>query len=116
MKHPDSAWFDDRPVRIDVCDRCRGCGEVERPYALAMAQHIKGAPNDAIRAMVIGSFGIWAACVEAAEIANRAYEPVAFEFNDTCMVVRPGDDPDRVYRAWWRDTYGETPEETARKR
>lgn len=117
-KHPDAKWFDERPRRTETCTHCRGHGKVEQPYALVLAEPlaVRGAPNDAIRAFVCGSWDIFTACREAADIAARSGQPVAFEFNGSCVVVRPGADPGIVARRWWINTYNETPEETAARR
>ncbi len=68
----DARWFDERPRRAEVCPRCRGCGEVDLPYALRQGGPVTGSPNEAIRAWVCGSFDIFEACREAAEIAGPA--------------------------------------------
>ncbi len=109
MSPKDKALFDRRP-RTSTCPRCDGCGHVVEPYALMPHEHLEGAPADALCAAVAGSFGIFAVCREAAELAGRAGRPVAFDFNDHLVVVRAGDDPDRVARSWWQRAYGETPE------
>ncbi len=114
---PDPAGdlFSGRPARTGTCCRCRGSGQVERPYWLSSASGpIPGAPEDAISALVTGSAFISQATSEAHDLAVRAQRPVAFLFtNDTLVVVHPGDDPGEVADAWWLTFYGETYGETA---
>ena len=113
----DAELFDRRPVRTEVCPRCLGCGNVSIGYALyPQDAQIKGAPKGSIRAFVAGSFDVFYAAREAAELARRADRAVAFKCLDHVVVVRPKDDPDQVARAWWLLQYGETPEATWRRR
>ena len=109
MIGPDDHWFTDRPTRTECCGRCRGTGTVTRAYALAPADRVVGAPCDAIRAFVIGSFDIATACEEASDIAKRSGEQVAFQFNGQCVVVGPGDSVSAVISRWWRRAYGMEP-------
>lgn len=113
-KHDE--WFDQRPRITETCPRCRGCGTIERAYALAPTDRVRDAPPDAIPAVVVGSFDIFTACNEAAAIATAAGIMVAFEFLDHTVVVRRGDDPETVARAWWHTQYGETPEQSRARR
>lgn len=115
----DRALFDDRPTRSQTCPRCRGCGTVSETYALAPyeglvgdPERFEGAPDDALCAFVVGSFDIFTASKEAADLARRSLRPVAFDFLDHVVVVRDGDDPDEISRAWWWKQYNETPEAT----
>lgn len=113
----DKRWFTARPYREETCPRCRGDGQIDIPYALHHEEDpIEGAPEKAIRAVVLGSFDIFTACHEAVAVAKEAKRPVAFKFNDLVVVVRADDDPNKVARRWWFDTYKETPEETWRRR
>ncbi len=112
MSPKDEALFDRRPVRTSTCPRCDGCGRVVKAYSLMPHEHLEGAPADALCASVVGSFDIFTACREAGELADRTGRPVAFDFNDHLVVVRAGDDPDRVARSWWQRAYGESPEAT----
>jgi hypothetical protein len=112
----NAKWFDDRPRRTETCGRCGGCGTVELEYALAPTNRWIEAPDDAIRAFVVGSFDIFTACKEAADIAAVAHQPVAFQFNNQTVVVRPGDSPDAIARQWWQVEYNETPEQTMARR
>lgn len=114
----DAPWFKDRPRRTERCARCDGHGNVALPYALIDANGlvVPNAPEDAILAFVCGSWDITTACREASEIAKRAKRTVAFEFNGQTVALRPFDDPDTVMRRWWREAYGETPEQTFARR
>lgn len=117
MSNPDRKWFDERPERTLTCPRCKGCGTITDGYALAPTDRaVLDAPNEAIRAYVRGASSIFDACAEAADIAKRSGEPVAFRFTDSTVVVKPGDNGDKVARDWWQRTYNETPEETAKRR
>jgi hypothetical protein len=50
------------------------------------------------------------ACREAVALADRAQRPVAFDFNDTPVIVEPGEDPKAVGNRWMveRDRSAET--------
>jgi hypothetical protein len=114
----DIELFDSRPART-VCPRCRGCGNVSIGYALRQWNDqlgpIAGAPESAVRAFDGGSFDVFYAATEAAELARRA-DRVTFQCIDHAVVVRPNDDPDQVARAWWLLQYRETPEATWSRR
>jgi hypothetical protein len=113
----DIDLFDSRPTRTEVCPRCRGHGNVSVGYALHPSRDpIDGVPEGAIRAFVAGSFDVFYAAREAAELAQRAGRPVTFQCLDHVVVVHPGDDPDQVAHAWWLRQYGETPEATWSRR
>ncbi len=112
----DVTWFHERPRRTERCNRCHGTGHVDLGYALAAIDVVVGAPTDAIRAVVVGAYDIFTACREAADIARKSGQPVAFEFNGPCVVVRPDDDPVAVARQWWETVYHETPEQSAARR
>lgn len=116
MKNPDLHWFSDRPRRVKTCNRCGGCGTIDVPYTLAPTDRVIDAPNNAIRAFVVGSGDIFTACAEGVDIAKRSGDPVAFEFNGQTVVVTAKDDPERIARAWWFKAYNETPEESWAKR
>ena len=92
---------------------CHGHGQVPVPRWLAPYSEVPGAPEDAVTALVVGTASIFEATREANEIAARGGCPVAFDFNGKLVVVRPGDDPELVARAWWIDFYERTPEESA---
>ena len=114
--NPDRKWFDERPERTKKCPRCGGCGTIDVGYALAPTDRVIDAPNNAVRAFVVGASSIFDACKEAADIAKRSGDPVAFEFNGQTVVLRPGDNADKVARDWWQKQYNETPEETLARR
>ena len=120
IEPPDAELFDSRPARTEVCPRCRGCGDIRIEYALhpwdALLGPIDGAPEGAVCAFVGGSFDVFYAAREAAELAQRASRPVAFKCIDHTVVVHPKDNPDLVARAWWMLQYGETPEITWARR
>jgi hypothetical protein len=104
MAPADRVWFEDRPRRTHPCPRCRGCGTIVEAYALAYWDDpLDGAPADALRAVVVGSFDISTSCR-------------AFEFNGQIVVVCGNDDPDQVARTWWLRQYGETPEASFSRR
>jgi hypothetical protein len=119
-KMTDAELFDSRLAKTEVCPRCRGCGSVDVGYALHpwddQLEPIDGAPEGAVRAFIGGSFDVFYAAREAAELARRSGRPVAFQCIDRAVVVRPEDDPDQVARAWWLLQYGETPEATRSRR
>lgn len=112
----DIELFDSRPARTEVCPRCRGCGNVSVGYALHpwddQLAPINDVPEGAVRAFVSGSFDVFYAAREAAELARRANRPVAFNCLDHAVIIRPSDDPDQAARAWWLLQYRETPEDT----
>jgi hypothetical protein len=115
----DKALFDSRPERVEQCSRCRGAGSYVDPYALLPgSRHELGLARHAgmVIATPAGASDIFECCREAAEIAERAKRPVAFQFNAQVVVVKPGDNPNLVARAWWQAVYGETPEATMEKR
>lgn len=116
MTATNAKWFDSRPHRHSVCTRCRGSGTIHEPYALVPAERVRRAPKGAILGQVVGCSSIFEACREARDIAVLARRPVAFDFNCALVVVRPTDDYRAVARKWWKKAYGETPEETARRR
>lgn len=109
-----ASLFSSRPVREHACSACRGSGSVTEPYALAWCEFpFRWTPDGAIPAIVVGSSSIFEATREAAEIAGRAGQTVAFEFIGGRIVsVSPGQDPDMVARTWWISEYGKTPEES----
>jgi hypothetical protein len=116
----DMELFNSRPAKIKMCPRCRGYGNVDIGYALHpwddRLSPINGAPEGAVRAFIGGSFDVFYAAKEAAELARQADRPVAFNCLDHAVVVHPGDDPDQVARTWWLIQYGETPEATWARR
>lgn len=116
----DVELFDSRPARAETCPRCMGCGSIDAGYALhpwnEELTRIDGAPDGAVLAFVGGSFDVFSAAREAKELVRRSGRPVAFQFLDHAVVVRPDDDPHQVARAWWLLQYGETPEDTAARR
>jgi hypothetical protein len=98
--------FDSRPARTAVCPRCQGCGNVGVRCALHPWNNFPQSRTHPV----------FYAAREAAELAQRADRPVAFQCIDHTVVVRPKDEPDRVARAWWLLQYGETPEATWSRR
>ncbi len=113
----DRRLFVDRAPQVCACARCSGSGYLVRPYWLVPAPvPPHGAPPDSIWATTRGTAHIREATLEASELARRANRPVAFDFNDLLVVVRPHDDPEEVWRSWWLAKYGETPEQTAARR
>lgn len=113
----DAHWFTSRKRARIECSRCYGTGRITVGFAIAPADvPARGAPPDAIHACVVGCSTIFEACREAAAIARRSDRPVAFEFNEHCVVVLGCDDPDTIARMWWIKAYGETPEQSARRR
>src|SRR4026209_1561569 len=112
-----AALFDERHARIEVCPRCQGHGNIDLGYALSPSlSPISGAPEGAIRAIMVGSFDVYQASREAAEIARRSGRIVVFQCLDHVVVLHPGADPDQVARSWWLLQYGETPEDTLSRR
>ena len=112
-----SQIFDKRPHVSETCPRCRGRGSITRHYSLVLNDGpIPGAPENAIPAFVVGACDIFDTTREAAEIATRYRIPVAFDFNEIVVVVKPDDDPVAVARAWWMRKHKETPEQTAARR
>lgn len=87
-------------------------------YALVPAWGpIEDAPSGAILADVAGSHHIFDCICEAKELAVQHQRPVSFPHMEGITVtVHPDDDLDAIGRAWWQRVYGETPEETARRR
>jgi len=108
--------FTDRPEKTHPCHSCSGTGMVSKRYWLAPTNAVEGAPEGAILAVVMGSASIFEAMGEASDIARRAQRPVAFDFIDKVVVVRPDQDPNFLGRSWWIARYGETPEQTAARR
>lgn len=113
----DARLFVDRAQRVRACSRCSGSGYLVLPYWLAHSSvPPAGAPPDSIWATTRGTAHVREATLEASELARRANRPVAFDFNDLLVVVRPHDDPEEVWRSWWLAKHGETPEQTAARR
>ena len=116
----DGLLFSSRPTRTQACAHCGGRGSVGQPYWLVpnppSMDPVQDAPEGAVHAFVAGSAFIQEATREASEIAKRAQRPVAFEFLRKLVVVRPDDDPEQVWRAWWIGFYGMTPEQSAANR
>lgn len=117
----DQALFDRRPKRVRKCPRCHGCGTIVDSYALMPSPRtdafkLAGTPLDTLCAFVVGSFDIFEATREAVDLAKRSRRPVAFEFNEQIVLVRASDDPDAIARLWWKNAYGETPEQTFARR
>lgn len=116
----DPLLFSSRPTRTQVCARCGGEGTVAQPYYLTTNPPsmgpVRGAPEGAVHAFVVGSAFIHEATREASEIARRAQRAVAFEFMERLVVVRPDDDPEQVWRAWWTEFYGQTFEQSVASR
>ncbi len=115
----DAALFDSRPARVEQCSRCGGTGSHVDLYALRPGSRRELALQrraGMVIATPVGASDIFECCREAAEIAERAKRPVAFQFNEQVVVMKPGDNPNLVARSWWQAAYGETPEETMEKR
>jgi hypothetical protein len=112
--------FSSRPPKPDRrCSCCSGLGVIPDPYWLRADPGgigLRGSREDVIVAWVSGSASIFEAAREASEIARRTGRPVEFRFIDRTVSVAPPDDPEVVARAWWREFYGETPEQTAARR
>lgn len=103
--------FATRPAWGEVCFQCKGHGKICVSYALhPLNVPLEGAPEDAVRAFIGGSFDVFTAAREAAELARSAKRPVAFQCLDHLVIVGPHDDPEQVARAWWLKQYRETPE------
>lgn len=113
----DHIWFTSRPETQEVCRRCNGHGYIIPGYALTWSDEpIRGASDNAVGAIVVGSSSISEATREASDIACRSGRPVAFVFIGHTVEVNPLDRPEVVARRWWHEMYGESPEETAARR
>ena len=116
----DRELFLSRLEKTEACSRCEGHGRISVGYALHpwddSLPPLHGIPENTVRVFVGGSFSVFESTKEAADLARQADRPVAFGFIDHVVVVRPGDDPDQVARAWWLLQYGETPEVTRYRR
>lgn len=79
---------------------------------------LKGAPKDALVCSTRGTADvtIMGTCAEAVQYAETLDRPIAFEFNGDVVVARKGDDPDKLWRAWWKRVYKETYEQSMKNR
>lgn len=112
----DVSLFDERPPRTRSCSACHA-GAVPDPYRLAFrGTPVNGAPVTSVMAIVVGASDIRETVQEAHEIAIRAGRPVAFEFSGIPVTVNSSDDLEQVWRAWWQQANGCTPEQTAARR
>lgn len=121
----DQALFARRRVLRKACAPCEGrgyrieghCLHAAHPVNPADLRELAGAPPDAILARVGGVSTIFESCLEAQALSMGAGgRPVAFSFNDQLVIVRAGDDPRAIARAWWLIAYGEEPEATWARR
>jgi hypothetical protein len=75
------------------------------------------APKTALRCWVGGgAVHIAEVCREGVELADMHGKPIAFRFNETTVVIRPGQDAEKVWARWWKKKYGKTPRQSARER
>lgn len=73
-------------------------------------------PSDILSALVVGAQHIRDVTIAASRVANTQRKTVAFEFNGQTVIVKPDDDPEKIWRAWWEKEYGKTHEESMRQR
>lgn len=98
------------------CNVCHGTGKVRSPNFLVQDLELGYVYSGMVCATIAGSPSIFEVCREAQTIALGLGCPVAFEFNDVRVIVRPASDPDQVAREWWQEALGETPEESWARR
>jgi hypothetical protein len=112
---------------VSECWTChRGGWKRHEPYALrteeeqfemwGKIEQLPSAPEGAEICDVTISSSITEAIKEGKELANLLNKPVAFDFNRQLVVVYKDSNVDQLYRKWWFDMYGETPEESYAKR
>lgn len=112
---------------VETCDRCGGCGKVQRREHFALwtpdeYEHVQpldakhDVPADAYVCTAAPGGTINEACREGIEIAKLVGRPVAFQFNGAVAVLRADSDPVAVMRAWWKRAYGKTYEESMAER
>jgi hypothetical protein len=81
-------------------------------------ERVKGASAGSIECSTRGTADvtIQGACGEGVEIAGKLGRPVVFDFNGVLVVCQKDDDPEKLWRKWWKKRYGETYEQSVRRR
>jgi hypothetical protein len=106
----------------EVCKTCNGSGKTHHREHFNLSTpeesgHELDVPEDSLVCDVIGGCpSIFECCKEAASMAGTFKRPVAFQFNQTVAVVRPGQDPTEAAKTWWQTEYGRSYEESMRDR
>lgn len=115
----------------EACGKCGGTGTVHKRERFALMTPEEHAPHpivldielaadvpeDAVVCKAYGGCTIFEACKEAVDVSLRnSLRPVAFAFNGHLAIVRAGDDPDEVAKAWWQRAYGKTHEQSMQNR
>jgi hypothetical protein len=77
---------------------------------------VKDAPAGSIPAHARAGSDIYECVGEASIFSKQVGTPIAFEFNELIVVVKPTDDPELIARDWWVRRYKETPEQSWAKR
>lgn len=105
----------ERPMMMSERDRIDFFGMDLKRFPITKKP---GAPRDAVWFETRGTADvtIWGCFQEAGQYAGILDKPVAFVFNEVLCVVRPGADTDKLWRGWWKKAYGETYEQSFRKR
>ncbi len=112
---------------IETCSRCKRPGwtrkvfynlytEEEQNKVFTNPVKIKNAPSGAENCYVSMGSSIYKAIKEGKELAKLMNKQIVFEFNDQTVIVNKDSDVDIIYRNWWINSYGETPEESFKKR
>jgi hypothetical protein len=105
------------------CPTCKRDGWKEEQWFSLYTEEEWGRPNstmDGLRKKYPGyevclsrlGSSIYKAAEEAKQIAELVRRPVVFEFNKVDVVVTSSSDPSEVVGRWWKERYGETPEES----
>jgi len=106
-----------RPGYVKCKDRALATeidvGEHAFPWSEYRATKI---PSTAIRAIVLGCRTIFESTREGVDVATAEGRPVVFDFNDRMVTCPPNGDANAIARSWWKDAYGETPEQTMARR
>lgn len=115
--------FYSRPARTQPCpgcqpcSRCDGSGIDQIRYSLIYSDKpVKDAPAGSIPAHARAGSDIYECVGEASIFSKQVGTPIAFEFNELIVVVKPTDDPELIARDWWVRRYKETPEQSWAKR
>ena len=111
----------------ETCSHCKRPGwkhenryslrtEEEQMSLFGKAATDKSAPEGAENLWVGCGSSIHETVKEAKELALTMKKTMAFMFNEFLVVVKEDSDVDKVVAKWWMEIYGETQEETFKRR
>ena len=117
MKRPDR-------FQTTVCPTCYRDGWTRRVHRSLLTEEeagyevkIKGLPERYTPMSATCGSNIYAAVKEGIEFCQMyKVDGVGFDFNEKLVLVTATSNADGVTRNWWKQLYGETPEESFAKR